>query len=343
MRAPARPSGHRERGVGIVEVMVGVVVGLVGMLALFQVATLAESYRRAATSGGSAQMAGQLAMAAIERDVRTAGYGLSAVSMFGCKVLGQRRGATVGTRPTFEFTLQPAEVVDGRGGADELRVLYGGSSRLSGAVDYTSVDATKTALPNRAGFRASDLYVAQDSAKNCTVLQVGAGFDPATSLPALEIPNGGVYFMRVAPGKTFGAGGTLMNLGPPERANANTWFVRAGQLVVRNEITGIEAAVADGVVDFQVEYGYDADGNMLVTDAEWRNGQLEKEQVTTRVPTWASARAESQFSARNVDGTAGTLGASATVVPDPNDWRHYRYRVYELAIPLRNMLWRVTS
>ena len=39
---------------------------------------------------------------------------------------------------------------------------------------------------------------------------------------------------------------------------------------------------------------------------------------------------------RNVDGSADSFGPA---VPDPNNWRYYRYRVYERVIPLRNRLW----
>jgi type IV pilus assembly protein PilW len=46
---------------------------------------------------------------------------------------------------------------------------------------------------------------------------------------------------------------------------------------------------------------------------------------------------------RNADGTAdngaacvpGAVPASA----QPNNWRHYRYRVFETVIPLRNHIW----
>ena len=38
----------------------------------------------------------------------------------------------------------------------------------------------------------------------------------------------------------------------------------------------------------------------------------------------------------NVDGTADTLGDPTA---DPNNWRYYRYRVYERVFPLRNMMW----
>ena len=46
-------------------------------------------------------------------------------------------------------------------------------------------------------------------------------------------------------------------------------------------------------------------------------------------PKWASG----YFTMTNVDGTADTSPN------DANDWRHYRYRVYEKVIPLRNTIW----
>jgi hypothetical protein len=43
-----------------------------------------------------------------------------------------------------------------------------------------------------------------------------------------------------------------------------------------------------------------------------------------------------RFLMTNVDGTADAFGDLDAV---PNNWRYYRYRVYERVIPLRNMLW----
>jgi type IV pilus assembly protein PilW len=59
-----------------------------------------------------------------------------------------------------------------------------------------------------------------------------------------------------------------------------------------------------------------------------RSSQYSKEAVTDDVPNWRP------------DGTA----AENFVLPacpsgEPDCWRHYRYRVFEAVIPLRNMLW----
>jgi type IV pilus assembly protein PilW len=62
-----------------------------------------------------------------------------------------------------------------------------------------------------------------------------------------------------------------------------------------------------------------------------RGQQYEKDVVTSNAPVWDNgARTFTMF---NVDGT------SDSSPNDANDWRHYRYRVYEAIVPLRNMLW----
>ena len=56
--------------------------------------------------------------------------------------------------------------------------------------------------------------------------------------------------------------------------------------------------------------------------------------ITQILPSWAGGN----FVMTNLDGTADSFAGSPNN-PDPNNWRFYRYRVYEKVIPLRNMIW----
>jgi type IV pilus assembly protein PilW len=62
-------------------------------------------------------------------------------------------------------------------------------------------------------------------------------------------------------------------------------------------------------------------------------------------PQWTSgasgALALTNFAMTNVDGTAPSAADLACIEtpPSPNNWRRYRYSVYETVIPLRNMIW----
>jgi type IV pilus assembly protein PilW len=124
--------------------------------------------------------------------------------------------------------------------------------------------------------------------------------------------------------------------------------------------------VAENVINLKAQYGVDADNNGRITNAlpnEWttvapadftqvlairvavlvRSRQFERSAdgsaaaptgITQIAPSWAAGN----FVMTNLDGTADAFGGAPNT-PDPNNWRFYRYRVYEKVIPLRNMIW----
>lgn len=56
-----------QRGLSIVELMVGVLIGMLTVVAISQVLMNAEGQKRTATSGGDAQVNGTLALYALDR------------------------------------------------------------------------------------------------------------------------------------------------------------------------------------------------------------------------------------------------------------------------------------
>jgi type IV pilus assembly protein PilW len=148
--------------------------------------------------------------------------------------------------------------------------------------------------------------------------------------------------------------------------------VNGGKLEVTNDLlyqdtngngTNDPVEIADNVITLQAEYGVDANNNGRIESGEWtttdpagnqwanvlavrlgilmRSGQFERSAVTSEnqatypgsapPPRWTGG----QFVLTNLDDSA-----SDTTPTDPaNNWRNYRYRVYETVIPLRNMLW----
>ena len=150
--------------------------------------------------------------------------------------------------------------------------------------------------------------------------------------------------------KTVGTTGSAFNLGTFPRLNV--WQITNGRYLtftntLENQTTATE--VADGIVNLQAEYGVDADNDGVIAAGEWsantpaawtqlrsvrvgllaRSQQYESTAVTATAPVWAGGA----FTMTNLDGTADSTPNN------PNDWRHYRYRVYDVVIPLRNMLW----
>ena len=173
----------------------------------------------------------------------------------------------------------------------------------------------------------------------------------ATELEALQakfINNSGVarYNNNTVP-VGLGIVGAVFNMGTAPRLNV--WQITNRRFLtfantLDNQTTATE--VAEGVVNLQAQYGVDtnADGIVewtAVAPAPWtqlravrvgllaRSQQFEATVVTPNAPAWAGGA----FVMTNLDGTADTNPGT------PNDWRRYRYRIYETVIPLRNMLW----
>jgi prepilin-type N-terminal cleavage/methylation domain-containing protein len=67
----------RQSGLSLVELMVAVVIGLVGILAMTQAYLTSDRFNRSTTGEGSAQTGGLIALYQMERDLRMAGYGIA--------------------------------------------------------------------------------------------------------------------------------------------------------------------------------------------------------------------------------------------------------------------------
>src|SRR5689334_15387844 len=74
------PSGTRSRiaGFTLIELMIGVLIGLLASLAVTQVMVNSEGQKRTTTSGSDAQVNGALALATLQRAIQSAGYGFAA-------------------------------------------------------------------------------------------------------------------------------------------------------------------------------------------------------------------------------------------------------------------------
>lgn len=53
------------------------------------------------------------------------------------------------------------------------------------------------------------------------------------------------------------------------------------------------------------------------------------------IPKWAGGT----FVMRNIDGSQDSGATAVNGENAANNWRNYRYRVYESVVPLRNIIW----
>jgi len=360
---------ERQRGFTLIEILVGLAIALIGTVAIFQAVAAWDARKRTTVAGTDAQISGSVGLYALERDLKLAGYGYSAFASgtTNTTFLGCQAAAYDNKRPTPTFALgmYPILITDGASGApDTIQVLWGNSAQFAASQVFTGSTATTKKLQSRGGILKGDLIlIAQNSpSAQCALAQVtdNTNSDGVTishdnasyyddykkiSITAEFNPSGGPNV--ASPFAT----GWIYDLGPSPALNR--WQITGGRtLTVTNDlsVTSGSVDVAEGIINLQAQYGTDANGNGMVDSGEWnttipanwsqllavrvallaRSQEYEKTAVTPNAPTWGGGQ---QFAMTNVDGTPDTNPN------DPNDWRHYRYRVYETVIPLRNVIW----
>ncbi|HEX7113196.1 MAG TPA: prepilin-type N-terminal cleavage/methylation domain-containing protein, partial [Mizugakiibacter sp.] len=66
---------RRQRGMSLIEIMVGVLIGLIGCVVIFQMYSVADARKRTIASGSDMDITGRLGLMSLERDLQLAGYG----------------------------------------------------------------------------------------------------------------------------------------------------------------------------------------------------------------------------------------------------------------------------
>ncbi|QDX80832.1 hypothetical protein B9N43_05995 [Denitratisoma sp. DHT3] len=361
------PGRRAAQGFSLVEVMIGMIIGLLGILVMFQMLLNWNERKRTAASGSDAQISGSIALYSLERELRNAGYGFGNAGAMGCTVTAYDR-----LRPgnNFTFPLVPVQITDGAGGSpDTITVLFGNSALTSDSTTYSASSATTKRLNDPSSIQRGDLLVAAQAgacglvettlnthADGLTITHASGNYnDPDnTAVTARYNPAAGLAVALSA--------GNIFNLGPQPRRNV--WRIVNDRTLVstddlhysdqhdaagQNTPDGMNdwTEVADGIIDLQAEYGLDSDADNIVdtwqsaAPADFRtvrairvallarSQQYEKQAVTTVAPSWAAGA----FVMTNLDGTPDSNPGT------PNDWRRYRYRVYETVVPLRNAVW----
>lgn len=351
-----------QHGFSLVEVMVAMVIGLLGMIVIFQVFAISETQKRTTTGGSDAQTSGNIALFSIEREMRLGGYGFASTTLLNCDI--QAFDEQRPSPGTFNFRLVPVEITQGAaaatgtGAPDVVSIFYSASAKVIDSRPFTKASSTnanyKVTNSQRDGYAANDLVLAVGSGGTnaCVLGQV-------TDIPGIPgqtdvieaTPGQGRY--NPGSGIDGPTGGTLYNLGASPR-NPLFSIKNSDRLVVQDNINYVDTdgdgindmlELAEGIVNLQAQYGADTDNDGVVAPAEFsdaepatsviwgrlravriavlaRNGQFEKTAVTPVAPSWSG----------------GTF--TMTNPADGTNWQNYRYRVYETVVPLRNMIWR---
>jgi type IV pilus assembly protein PilW len=327
---------------------------------------VSEGQRRAITAGSDAQVSGALSLHTLQREVQAAGYGLVASQgALGCEIRARRGGVD------FTWTLAPVLIADGTNDApDSITVLASATERYAAPVRVVSnhpATGTEFSVNATMGLAEADLMIAVPAAFDannwCSVFNVTA-IGSAGGLGQIVHASGGDgpwnpgTGREIFPAAGYPAGSYLLNVG---QLINRTYSISAGgalQLASFETASGATTTrqLFPGVVNLQAFYGLDTDADGVIdsfttttptTNAGWRqvvavrmalvarSGEFEKEDVTHADPQWDVG------SAVPVAGST-TCGGSKCVtlkVSHLADWKRYRYKIYNVVVPVRNMLW----
>jgi type IV pilus assembly protein PilW len=395
MKHPSFP--RRARGFTLVELMVGVLIGLIGTVVIFQVFAVSEGQKRTTTGASDAQQNGVFSLFQIERDLRMAGFGLNYTPLLGC----QTNGWNESTGQTISFPLLPVQITNGAGIVpDTITIAYADADLFAAPQKLTIPMASATSnfrIRDRWGIRPGDVLIAAQAGSPCTLAQAS---NYTVGLYALDVPHlSGTFtnpYSQVYPSRfnkpgglaapnniaytawsdSTGTGGRLFNLG--QNPTVVRYSIVNSQLVADDLLTpqagGTFARVvlADGVVQLQAQYGFDASGNgqmastalsvPVINTAAGQPDQWGYAMPAGAVAAdWQRVIAVRLFVvARSMTPErkdAGGNCVTTTVAPrwiapappagvavdvsawNPAEWGCYRYRSFEVVVPIRNMMW----
>ena len=357
---------------GLIEVLVSIVIAMLLVLVIYQIYEVSESQKRTITAGSDAQQNAAYGLYVLGRDLAIAGNGLSsATALKDCAVklaLPANR-----TSPDPLESLRPIPVVIRAGATDnkpdEITVAYGGSGSLSTPVPFRFTAATDQpyVVSGPVAFSPKDVIVAvQVGGGNCTLSTIntaGVAVDPATGFATLTH----TPFAGDIPATFTSGTAVLINLGPAASmtrvvysadVNAtNTLRAQSHFALDLNTDTSPSPVVSD-VVNLKAQYGVDSNCDGVLT---WQTatGAWSSDNVPTLpLPTSAPFCTAGVPSLRQIQAVRiAIVTRSAQYERDPvtagplkmfddtvsmtlsADEQHYRYKVLETVVPLRNALW----
>jgi type IV pilus assembly protein PilW len=345
---PRAPSPASPKGFTLVEVMVAMVIGMIGIIIMMQVFATAEGQKRATTGTGDAQSNGAMALYELQRDIRQGGYGINSMSLLSCGLaLGAPSNATLPALGPAIINPQKADksalLPAGDTNTDTLLVAFGNSGGSPEGDAITTVNGKIMAVQTPANFLVGDAVIAAPQSDGNVACTLTLSLDHVTAV--------------AAPWVTAGLGGAtpgdlLFNFGATPTVRA--YAIRGGNLTVCNYLlndcsdaakkddAAIWVAIASNIVSLRAEYGRDTDTTAGVdtwddetpaTACGWvraaalrvavvaRNSQVDAGTITEVAPTWG--------------------GGNLTLAKNKDDttWKHYRYKVFETVVPVRNLPW----
>ncbi|MFZ5512004.1 MAG: PilW family protein [Pseudomonadota bacterium] len=344
-----------QYGFSLVELMVGMVIALIGILVMAQIFALSEGQKRTTTTGTDAQVNGLLASFMIERDLRMAGYGIMGLGCATINAYNQNRSPQ-----NFSFSGLPVRIVTEATGNDRIEIRY--STSAYGGMPATLQEpmpnsSANIRVNNGIGFQQGNMVIISQPPNDCAMVQLSQDGQqlgmanltgPGTQWDLQHNP-GGIYIFNPSGGQNvifpvggYGTGAKVTNFG----TMANRAYYISNNKLVMEDLNqpvgpGNPVDLVSGIVGLRAYYGLDtnSDGNL---DLPFVNATAVPASETAIVAVRLALVARSGLWERDeVSPASITLwnGGPTFDIPSNGEARHYRYKIYQTTVPIRNAIW----
>lgn len=374
----AHPSPRNQYGFSMVEIMVGLAIGLATVVIMLQMLKNADASKRISAGGNDAQMNGTLALYTLQREIQASGYGISAYSILSCPLSyttsGDNSTVTIALAPV---TINASAVPAGDIGTDTLLVVYGsgnGSTEGDGLIATSTANTYQIATTLTAS--VNDLLIAQGAVTPTSPCSQSLTLDKVSRVVSASA-------LSVTPGVSgLAVGSVIYNVG--QALTVHAYAVRNGNLTMCDysaydcgnttnvSNTNIWVPIAGNIVTLRAQYGRDT--NNLPSTMTGVVSQYD--QITPGSPadnsgvpvycSWARtlavrlalvARSEAYDKGMPTTAQPTWVGSTANTSTTPTSptalpfdltqggaisdstWKGYRYKTIQTSVPLRNSIW----
>jgi hypothetical protein len=282
-------------GFSIIDIMVGMVIALLGMIIIFQVFSISESIKRTTTSGGDALQNGTSALFILENSLKQAGYGILS-------------STNLPPLPSDPAGTAPVTITPGAANTSDTIVLKYRPSSGPNSWDYGTFPPNPVAFPAMATLPqliSETIYVNSQAQLVSTIGGV------------TSVLSDGIALMKAEYGVDANADGII---------ETNEWTPATGALnasgslntaVANNPRSVLAVRIVVVARSAQPEVTRDSTGHILPVT------QCATTTTTVNPPTWIDSL------------TVPLDLSGATGLATTDNWMCYRYKTFENTVPIR--------
>ncbi len=266
-----------QHGFSLIEIMVGVVIGMIAVLVIYQVFATSEGIKRNITAAGDAQQNGLLSSFMMGIELANAGNGLAVAAQdLGTCTPAAIAGTTLADVSTsFSNSLLPIPLLVFDGGGDNnpdaVFIYYGVGRTLVSAAPISPPAGVPGPysdwyVQSANGFKAGDAMVMISQGGNCYSSKADA-VGPADASGVVKVTQSRVGALA------YDSSWTLLNLGPANLVQKVLYDVAGGSLRSTSLVDPATGApdngqptnpLASNIINMKVQYGIDTVGDGLI-------------------------------------------------------------------------------